>query len=95
MSAADSGGVNAAHEPNDYQERVLEVLKRGRDEGEPWGYVKPQQVAVEIGVPSQRIGEAIDALEAAGWVRQVEVDGQAIRGIYRFVADPREGDDGE
>lgn len=89
--------LNSSHRPSQYAEQVLETMKDGRERGEPWGYTTPATVAAEHGTRNVRINEALDELENAGWVEQVEVEGEAIRGFYRLVADPRErGDeDGE
>ncbi|QZA89065.1 helix-turn-helix domain-containing protein [Salinarchaeum sp. IM2453] len=82
--------VNQQHEPSEYEERVLEVLKEGRDDDRPWGYTTPSRVAERFDIPRQRINEAIGRLEAAGWIEQVEENGTLVRGLYSFVDDPRE-----
>lgn len=89
--AASRDVVNEDHTPSTHEERVLDVLTDGRGGREPWGYTTPSRVAERFDVPRQRVNEAIDRLEAAGWVEQVTEDGSSIRGLYRFVEDPREG----
>ncbi|WP_114578403.1 helix-turn-helix domain-containing protein [Saliphagus sp. LR7] len=81
--------VNEDHGPTPHEEHVLEVLKIGRDDGEPWGFTTPSRVAEYYDIPRQRVNEAIDRLEAAGWIEQETVNGSTIRGLYRFVGDPR------
>ncbi len=68
----------------------MQVLLEGRDVGKPWGYTTPMRVTRAHGLPRQRVSAALDRLVAAGWVEEVAVDGVRIRGLYRFVADPRE-----
>jgi Mn-dependent DtxR family transcriptional regulator len=85
-------GVNDDHSPSPHEERVLRTLKAGRDAGEPWGYATPSRVAAREDVPRQRVSEALARLEAAGWITQVEERGEPVRGLYRFVGDPRDGD---
>jgi DNA-binding MarR family transcriptional regulator len=85
--------VNKDHDPSPHEERILRTLKAGRDAGEPWGYATPSRVAAREDVPRQRVSEAMSRLEAAGWVRQVEENETLVRGLYRFVGDPREDTD--
>lgn len=82
--------VNKQHTPSEHEKRVLQVLKDGREMNQPWGYTTPSRVAERFEIPRQRVNEAIDRLEAAGWIEQVEENGRAIRGLYVFVNDPRE-----
>lgn len=82
--------VNENHDPTEHEERVLQVLKDGRGTNQPWGYTTPSRVAERFDTPRQRINEAIGRLEAAGWISQVEENNEPIRGLYVFVADPRE-----
>ena len=81
--------VHEGHVPSKNEEKVLDVLKEGRGTGGPWGYTTPSRVAEEHELPRQRVNEALDRLVSAGWIEHVEVDGQPIRGLYRFVEDPR------
>ena len=76
--------VNEAFEPDERQQAILEVLQDGRDEGQPWGYANPKRLAEELDIRRQYINRALQGLVDAGWVEKVN------RGLYRFVADPRE-----
>ena len=76
--------VNEAFEPNERQESMLNVLKQGREEDEPWGYANPKRFEVELDIRRQYINRALNGLTDAGWVEKVN------RGLYRFVEDPRE-----
>jgi len=83
--------TNEGHEPSEYEEQVLKVLKEGRAATDhPWGYTTPSRVAERFNLPRQRVNEAINRLTAAGWIKQVEENGTRIRGLYIFVDDPRE-----
>jgi len=82
--------VNEQHDPTEYEERVLQVLKDGREANQPWGYTTPSLVAERFNIPRQRVNEAIRRLEAAGWIAQVEENGESIRGLYVFTVDPRD-----
>lgn len=76
--------VNEEFEPDERQEAILDVLKEGRDEGCPWGYANPKRLEERIGTRRQYINRALKGLVDAGWIEKVN------RGLYRFVADPRE-----
>jgi Mn-dependent DtxR family transcriptional regulator len=82
--------VNKQHDPTEHEERVLQVLKDGRETNQPWGYTTPSRVAERFNIPRQRVNEAIGRLEAAGWITQVKENGEPIRGLYVFTADPRD-----
>lgn len=73
--------VNEDHSPSDDEEQILEIMKDGRDAGEPWGHATPVFLK-EQGVES--VDFHIRQLRTAGWIKQVS------RGFYRFVDDPRE-----
>lgn len=87
--------VNKNFQPTENQETVLEVFKQGRDSDGPWGYANPMRIRLETGLRKQRINDALGSLEDAGWVEQVRVDGGNVRGLYRFVEDPRGNGDGD
>ena len=76
--------VNEDFEPNDRQERILKVLKKGRKESNPWGYANPKRIEKELGIRRQYINRELSGLVDAGWIEKVN------RGLYRFVDDPRE-----
>lgn len=76
--------VNENFVPNDRQEAILDVLKDGRDTDRPWGYANPKRLEEHLGTRRQYINRALRGLVDAGWIEKVN------RGLYRFVADPRE-----
>lgn len=84
MSVPADTMVNAKFDPNERQEAILDTLKEGRDEARPWGYANPKRLEERIGTRRQYINRALKGLVDAGWVEKVN------RGLYRFVADPRE-----
>jgi len=90
MSIASQEMVNESFEPNRRQEAVLEHLKGGRKQGEPWGYTSASIAGEALGMPRQYTSSALSSLHAAGWVEKVEPKGT---GVYRFVRDPRGDDD--
>ena len=75
--------VNERFNPDERQEAILEVLKRGRNEDQPWGYANPKRLEEELDIRRQYINRSLKGLVDAGWVEKVN------RGLYRFVADPR------
>ena len=76
--------VNVDHDPADDQEEILEIMKEGREEGEPWGHATPRHLR-EQGVES--VDFHLRQLNTAGWIKKI------TRGFYRFVDDPREDTD--
>ena len=83
--------VNERFSPTENQERVLDIFKKGREvSGEPWGYANPLRIRAETGMKKQRVNDALGSLVDAGWIEQHHVDGEPVRGLYRFVDDPRE-----
>lgn len=78
---------NEQFEPNELQERILERLKDGRDEGRPWGITTPSIVGGELNEPRQYTSRELGSLEDAGWVKSIG------NGVYEFVEDPRERND--
>jgi len=76
--------VNEDFEPNERQERILSILKQGREESEPWGYANPKRIEKELDIRKQYINRELSGLTDAGWVKK------ANRGLYKFVEDPRE-----
>ena len=77
--------VNENYEPGDNDEQILDVLKEGRDENEPWGRANPLYLRERTGLNKQQVNYALNQLTAAGWVRKV------TDGLYELVTDPREG----
>lgn len=76
--------VNEDFQPSDRQETILDILKEGRDEGQPWGYANPKRLEERIDTRKQYINRGLKGLVDAGWIEK------ANRGLYRFVEDPRE-----
>ncbi|ELY76562.1 hypothetical protein C488_08362 [Natrinema pellirubrum DSM 15624] len=76
--------VNKDFEPDDRQEAILDILKEGREDGEPWGYANPKRLEEALETRRQYINRALRGLVDAGWVEKVN------RGLYCFVTDPRE-----
>jgi DNA-binding IclR family transcriptional regulator len=86
MSVFTDTMVNEKFEPDERQKAILDVLKEGRNEGDPWGYANPKRLEERIDTRRQYINRALKGLVDAGWVEKVN------RGLYRFVADPRESE---
>jgi len=76
--------VNEEFEPDDRQEAILDVLKEGRAEGNPWGYANPKRLEQRLDIRRQYINRSLQGLVDAGWIEKVN------RGLYRFVTDPRD-----
>lgn len=76
--------MNENHEPADSEERVLEVLKDGRDSGRPWGRVNPLLVRERADMKKSTAEHALRQLRTAGWVKR------PVAGLYELVGDPRE-----
>lgn len=82
--SAGSKMVNENYEPSEKDELVLEVLKDGRDRGEPWGRANPRYLIDETGLEKSNVEFALRSLTSAGWITRIS------RGLYEFVEDPRE-----
>lgn len=76
--------VNEDFEPTEDCETILEVFKRGRGSGEPWGRANPRYIIDETGISKQNVEYHLRRLRDAGWIRR------CARGLYEFVEDPRE-----
>lgn len=76
--------VNEKFEPNERQEAILQVLKEGRDDGDPWGYANPKRLEEQLDIRRQYINRELRGLIDAGWVEKEN------RGLYCFITDPRE-----
>ncbi len=77
--------VNENYEPSEKDERVLDALKSGRKDDEPWGRANPRWLIDETGLDKGNVEFCLRNLRSAGWVRR------AARGLYELVDDPREG----
>jgi len=87
MSVDAVSMVNEQFVPNETQEKVLEHLKSGRENSEPWGYTSASIAAEALDTRRQYTSSALGSLHDAGWIEQIEPVGT---GVYRFVDDPRE-----
>ena len=87
MGATADTVPNRDHDPTDRQEKCLNLLKEGRDEGEPWGRVTPNYVVEQTEMRRQYASRALGRLATAGWVHKI------AKGLYEFKADPRESGD--
>ena len=79
--------VNEDFEPDERQERLLDVLKSGRDTAKPWGYATVKRFSEETELRKQYVNRSLEGLIGAGWIER------PYRGLYRFVTAPRESDD--
>ena len=76
--------VNENYEPSSKDERVLEALKDGREDGRPWGRANPRWLIDETDLDKGNVEFCLRNLTSAGWVQRT------ARGLYEFVDDPRE-----
>lgn len=79
--------VNEEYEPSENDELVLDALKQGRPEDNPWGRANPRWLIDETGLEKGNVEFSLRSLRDAGWVRRV------ARGLYEFNEDPREVND--
>lgn len=80
--------VNENYSPSEREEEILELLKAGRDEGNPWGRVTIKYVTEHTGIRRQYVNRDLGSLVSAGWVTK------PVTGLYELVEDPREGSSG-
>lgn len=78
--------ANESYEPSSKEEDILDLLKEGREEREPWGRVNPKYVTEALEIRRQYVNDALGNLVTAGWVEK------PVTGLYEFVEDPREND---
>lgn len=76
--------VNEEYEPTENDELVLEALKEGRNEDEPWGRANPTWLIEKTELEKGTVEFSLRSLTSAGWIRR------SVRGLYEFVDDPRE-----
>lgn len=76
--------VNEDYNPSQNEERILDLLKEGRDRGDPWGVANPYWIRDRTGLNPQQVNYALNQLRAAGWVEKV------TDGLYRLAEDPRD-----
>lgn len=77
--------VNENYEPNEREETVLKLFKRGRDSGDPWGRVNPLYLRENADLDKGQVEYALRNLRNAGWIKQLNQGG-----LYELVEDPRE-----
>ncbi len=77
--------VNENYEPNEREELIIELFKKGHDSGEPWGRVNPLYVREHSELDKGQVEYALRNLRNAGWIEQLNQGG-----LYELVADPRE-----
>lgn len=82
MSSTD--GVNPDFRPTDDIETVLDIFKRGRDSGQPWGRLNPIYIRKETELGKSEVEYVLRRLADAGWVYR------PVEGLYEFRTDPRE-----
>lgn len=84
-SIAPTKMVNEDYDPAPAEEEILDLVQRGRDEGDPWGHTTPAHVRQELDIDEGNESFHLRQLTNAGWIRRV------ARGFYEFVEDPRDG----
>jgi len=77
--------VNENYEPNKREEELLQMFKKGRNTGEPWGRVNPLFLREHSDLDKGQVEYALRNLKNAGWITQLNRGG-----LYELVADPRE-----
>lgn len=77
--------VNENYDPSEKDERVLDALKDGREEGRPWGRANPRWIIDQTDLDKGNVEFCLRNLTSAGWVQRV------ARGLYELVEDPRQG----
>ena len=86
MSTAEQDMVNDRYSPTEKDEQVLDALKKGRENGEPWGRANPRWLIDETELSKSNVEFCLRSLRDAGWIHR------PARGMYEFVTDPREKD---
>ena len=80
--------VNERYEPNNREEKVLTILKQGKESGQPWGRVNPLYLRENSDLDKGQVEYALRNLKNAGWVEQINRGG-----LYELVYDPRDSED--
>jgi hypothetical protein len=83
MSVQSKPMVNEDYEPTVNDEQVLEVLKDGRGDGDPWGRANPRYIIDNCDLEKGNVEFSLRSLRDAGWVKRI------ARGLYEFNEDPR------
>ncbi len=76
--------VNERYEPTENDELVLNALKQGRENNDPWGRANPRWLMDETDLEKGNVEFSLRSLRDAGWIKRVS------RGLYEFVEDPRD-----
>jgi hypothetical protein len=76
--------VNESYEPTEKDELVLDALKKGRSNDEPWGRANPRWLINETGLNKSNVEFCLRSLRDAGWIERV------ARGLYELSEDPRQ-----
>lgn len=76
--------LNENYEPNDREEAVIDLFKKGHDSDNPWGRVNPLFLRQNSSLNKGQVEYALRNLKNAGWIKQVNQGG-----LYEFVDDPR------
>jgi len=84
MAVSSTNVVNENYSPGEREEKILELLKTGREQNKPWGRVNPKYVSDQTEMRRQYVNRALSSLEDAGWIKKLTT------GLYEFVDDPRE-----
>lgn len=75
-----------AHELKEIDEKILDHLKQGQDEGRPWGRNTPSNIAEDIDSSRQWVTTRLQMMESADYFMNIG------GGVYEFISDPREDD---
>lgn len=77
--------VNENYDPNQREERILQLLKTGRESDEPWGRANPMYFRDNTNLDKGQVEYALRNLTTAGWIRRINRGG-----LYEFIEDPRD-----
>lgn len=75
---------SVAHELKEIDEKILDHLKEGREEGRPWGRNTPTNIADDVDSSRQWVTTRLQMMESADLVENIG------GGVYEFVQDPRD-----
>ena len=84
MSVQTGKMVNENYEPSANDEKVLDALKDGRTDNQPWGRANPRHLIDETDMEKGNVEFSLRSLRDAGWIERV------ARGLYELNEDPRE-----
>lgn len=78
--------VNENYDPSENDEKVLQALKDGREDGRPWGRANRVWISDQTGLSKGNAEFSLRSLKDAGWIVRV------ARGLYELHDDPRDTD---